>query len=192
MLVRRGFTLVELLMTLVVMGVLVAALIPLLDADTPDKLNAAADIVAADLENARALAVANGSTYRVTFNVAGGKYFLEHTGASTALDTLPPSAFRRYDDPATRQTTVLAELPLAAPPVRIATVVAAPSATAVSDVEFGPLGNTIRPQETVIWLSCGVGSSARHISIHVNPATGLVEVNLPLARLPTGTGLLVN
>jgi prepilin-type N-terminal cleavage/methylation domain-containing protein len=120
---RRGFTLVELLMTLVVMGVLAAALIPLLDADTPDRLNAAAEIVAADLENARALAVANGSTYGVTFDVSAGKYYLQHTGTSSALNTLPPSPFRRHDDPASKQTTVLAELPLAAPPVRLATVV---------------------------------------------------------------------
>jgi hypothetical protein len=71
-------------------------------------------------------------------------------------------------------------------------VVAAPSATVVSNVEFGPLGSTTRPQETVVWLSCGAGSSERHVSIHVNPATGLAEVNLPLARLPTGTGLIAN
>jgi type II secretory pathway pseudopilin PulG len=185
-------TLIELLMTLLVMGIVAAMLIPLFGADTTDKLLAVAEIVAADLEHARALAVANGSTYRLTFDVAGNRYFLNHSGTNSALNTLPPSAFRRNDDPSDRHTTVLSELPITNPSVRLATVVCAPAAAAVNDVEFGPLGNTTRPQETSIWLACGSGTTARYISLRVAPVTGMVEISRPLAALPTGTELLTN
>ncbi|MDX1947428.1 MAG: prepilin-type N-terminal cleavage/methylation domain-containing protein [Pirellulaceae bacterium] len=188
----RGLTLVEVLMVVLVMSVVAAMLIPQVGTDNTDKLLGAAEVLAAELENARGLAIANDTHYRITFDPAGNRLYLEHSGANSAFDPLPPSPFRRYDDPATRQTTVLSELPFPAPFVVLQTVVSAPSANPTTTIEFSPLGNTMSRQETFIWLGCGSGSTARYLSVKVAPATGLVEINSPLAALPTGTGLVTN
>ena len=179
-------------MVVVVMSVLAAMMIPLVGTDTTDKLTAAAEVLAAELENARGLAIANDSSYRLTFNLASNRFDLQHSGANIAFDPLPPSPFRRYDDSATQQTTVLSELPFPRATVVLQTVVTAPSATPTTNVEFTPLGSTTSTQETIIWLGCGSGTTARFLSVHVDPATGLVEINQPRRALPTGTGLVTN
>src|SRR5688500_9883392 len=66
----RGLTLVELLITLAVISIVAALLIPQLGQQIPDQLSAVAQIVASDLEYSRALAVANNSQYRITFELA--------------------------------------------------------------------------------------------------------------------------
>jgi hypothetical protein len=54
----------------------------------------------------------------------------------------------------------------------------------VSSVDFGPLGQTTRSEETVVWLAAGAGSTARYVGVHINPATGLVTVGTLSAENP--------
>jgi type II secretory pathway pseudopilin PulG len=185
-------TLVELLVTLAVIAILAAVIIPHMGTQIPEQLEAAAEIVAADLEYARSLAVANGSNYRITFDPATERYYLQHSGSNTLLAVLPPSPFRQNDDPPDRQTTRLADLPLAQPVVRLEAVVAGSGPlVSASDLEFTSLGNTTRVDTTVIWLGCGAADDERFISIQVNPATGLVELGAILTELPSDVaGLL--
>jgi prepilin-type N-terminal cleavage/methylation domain-containing protein len=179
---RRGLTLVELLITLVVITIVAAMLLPQMGQQIPDQLTAVGQIVAADLEYARSLAVVNNSKYSVTFDLADNRYILRHSGANTLLHVLPSSPFRQNDDPPDAQTTDLAELPVARPEVRIVQVASGSSTvTAVSDVEFNSLGGTTRTSLTTVWLACGVGAEARYLPIEVNPVTGLVETG-PIAK----------
>src|SRR5262245_42798814 len=90
---RAALTLIELLLTIAVLGILAAILIPQLSGDVPERLDAGAQVVAADIDYARSLAVANNSTYRLTFDKATNSYCLQHTGSLAALNTLPRSPF---------------------------------------------------------------------------------------------------
>ena len=188
---RRGLTLIELLITLAVISILAAMLIPQLGQQIPDQLLAVAEIVAADAEYARSLAVANNSKYKITFEVAENRYYLRHTGTNTLLHVLPSSAFAQNDDPPDRQTTDLTDLPLAEPVVDLVRVTAGSGMlTSVSDVEFTPLGGTTRSGTTTIWLQCGEGGDSRYIPIEINPATGLVEIGAMVESLPSDVAAL--
>ena len=56
----------------------------------------------------------------------------------------------------------------------------------VTTVEFGPYGATTRSDTTVVWLTAGVGSGRRYISISVNPVTGLSTVGAFTGTAPSG------
>ncbi|HZN35082.1 MAG TPA: prepilin-type N-terminal cleavage/methylation domain-containing protein [Pirellulaceae bacterium] len=182
---RRGLTLIELLLTIAVLGILAAALIPQLTSDLPERLDAAAQVVAADLDYTRALAVAHNSTYQVVFQPAQNRYFLRHSGANSLLNALPRSPFRQNSDAPDQQTTRLADLPLPEPGVRlVGAVVMQGGGQAAGNVEFTPLGGTTTKYETVVWLACGQGGSQRYISVHINPITGLSEIGPLQGALP--------
>jgi len=188
---HRGLSLIELLITLAIVSILAAMLIPQMGQQVPDQLLAAAEIVAADLEYARSLAVVNNSKYRFTFEPTQNRYVLRHSGANTLLHVLPASPFRQVSDLPDQQTTELADLPLSQPIVSLHCVVAVGGTLAlVSDVEFTPLGGTMRTQQTVIWLACGSSAERRFISIEVNPATGLVEIGSLTKTLPASVAAL--
>jgi len=187
--IRRagGLTLIELLMTIAILGILAAILIPQFTSDLPDRLNAGAQVVSADFDYARSLAVSNNSSYLVTFDTANNLYFLRHSGANGQFNTLPPSPFRQTDDPVDKQTTKLSALPFPEPGIRLAAVVQMQgSAQATTSLEFTPLGGTTSTNPTVVWLSCGGGATQRFISIAVDPVTGLVSIGPPVSALPMG------
>ena len=172
-----GFSLIELLMVIAVMGILAALVLPRSNSSLYDQLRSAAQILRTDLAYARSLAVANGSTYRLTFDVANNRYVLEHSGPRAALDTLPDSPFSAPGDPPDQHLVDLSQLPNMSPSVRIVTAASSGAiAEAVSDVEFGPLGETTRPSPTVVWLAAGYGSDTRYLSLTVNPVTGLTDL----------------
>jgi type II secretory pathway pseudopilin PulG len=174
------------LLTIAVMSILAAAIIPQLTSDLPERLNAAAQVVAADLDYARSLAVANDSTYKIFFQPADNRYFLQHSGPNALLCVLPRTPFRQNDDPPTQQTTRLGDLPIPEPGVRLVGVVVMQGAgQSATHVEFTALGSTTSKYESVVWLVCGSGASVRYIPVHVNPVTGLSEIGAIQTALPT-------
>ncbi len=181
----RGFTLVEVLIVIALMTILAAVVIPRFEPSIHDQLESAAQIVSADTAYARSLAITNNSTYRLTFDVAENRYVLHHTGTNSLLDTLPFSPYRQSTDAPDEQTTDLDELPHIGPTVELIAVhKIAASVQPVTDVEFGPFGETTRQEETVIWLGCGNGDNRRYISIHVVPVTGQSRIGEFQAQSP--------
>jgi prepilin-type N-terminal cleavage/methylation domain-containing protein len=188
----RGLTLIELLITVAVISIVAAMLIPQLGGHVPDQLSSVAQIVASDLEYARSLAVINNSKYLVTFEPAQNRYYLRHSGSNTLLNVLPTSPFRQSDDPPDQQTSDLTRLPLAHPVVELLKATSGSGVvSAAADVEFTSLGGTTRSAATTVWLRCGDGADARYISVEINPATGLIEIGPLLKTLPNNVATLV-
>jgi prepilin-type N-terminal cleavage/methylation domain-containing protein len=186
-----GFSLVELLIVISLMGILTALAMPSANSGIPDQLQSAADVIAADIAYARSLAVTNNSKYRLTFDPDQGTYVLQHSGTDVALANLPPSPFRSSQEAATSQTVKLADLPHLGTAVKLVGVYSAGSTPAiVTDLEFGPLGESTRSDETIIWLSAGRSAARRFLSIRVNPVTGLSWIEGYQATVPAAVASL--
>src|SRR5437016_5888696 len=108
---RAGYTLVEILIVVMVIGILAAMSIPAFGPNVVSSLNSTADVVVADLMNVRQLAIANNTSYRLTFEISENRYYLEHTGANASLNTLPPTIYPNPNNTATRQYFDLDDLP---------------------------------------------------------------------------------
>jgi prepilin-type N-terminal cleavage/methylation domain-containing protein len=186
-----GFSLIELLMVIALMGILAGLVLPRSNPSLYDQLRSAAQILRTDLAYGRSLAITNNSTYRITFDGAANRYILEHSGSQAALDTLPDSPFRDPSDPPHQHIVDLDELPHIGPGVRIvAAAVPGASGIGVSDVEFGPLGETTRANPTVIWLAAGYAADTRYVSLTVNPVTGLTDLRYRATEGPPAAALL--
>ncbi len=172
-----GFSLIELMIVLAIVSTIVALALPSSDSLVRDQLDAAGRIIISELDYARELAVSNNSRYRVTFDFDGHRFVLEHSGADATLDALPPSPFRSPQDPPDQHIVELDRLAGLRVPIRLYTAYAAASPIQYAgDVEFGPLGETTCPDETVVWLEAGAGSARRYLSLEINPVTGVATI----------------
>lgn len=182
-----GMTLLELMIVLSVLVVLVGLVIPRSDPLLRDQLESAAQILAGDLAYARGLAVANNSSYKFTFDLTNNTYTLQHSGATSSLNTLPSSLFTSAQDTSTTHVVALSDMPHVGAPVGLSAVLASGTVSqSVSDLEFAPLGSTTRSATTVIWLYAGKGAAVRYISLSVNPVTGLATVGSYSGKGPAG------
>lgn len=171
---RVGYTLVELMATVTVVAIAAAMAIPSMRPNATSQLESAAEIVAADMQQFRQLAVTNNSTYRVTFDTAGNRYYLEHSGSNTALNTLPTSIVRDTSNTTTRQYFDLDNLPQLFGSVRLKQVLAMTSTpVSATNLEFGPLGATTQAADTIVWIGSGSGGDALFVPVRVNAVTGL-------------------
>ncbi len=184
---RAGVTLLETLLTVTLIGVFAALAVPTFSPDVHQQLESAAQTVAADLAYARGLAIARDSYYRFSFDTAGDRYTLAHSGANSTLDVLPPDPFRVSGDDPTQRVTELASLPCLTCRLRLSAVQAGALGQGVTDLEFGPLGATTRAEETTIWLSAGEAARERFVPVSVNPVTGLARVGQVQASSPVAT-----
>ncbi len=180
-----GFTLIELMIVLVLIGLLISMAMPSTTPALSEQLRAVGQIISTDLAYARSLAISHGSTYAVRFELANNRYILQHTGTDPRLNLLPDSPWRNPEDPPDRHIVRLEELPQMGIPVRLAAVWPPSSSDeTVGEVEFGPLGGTTTSTAVVIWLSAGQGQNQRFLSITVDPITGLTSLGPIAAQIP--------
>ena len=182
---RSGLTVVEMLIVVLLMSILAAVTLPTAMPSLHEQLVAAAQIVAADLSYGRSLAVLNNDTYQFLFDRADNQYTLQYAGGNSALATLPPSPFQSPQDPATQYVVRLGQFPHVGVPVALYDVQQlTPAPVEATTVSFGPLGSTVQSQSTVIWLSAGIGSAERYISVSLNATTGLASIGSFQAAAP--------
>ena len=182
-----GFSLIELLIVISIMGIFAGVVLTSFDPSIHDRLQGTAQILATDIAYARDLAVTNNSTYTITFDTTTHQYVIEHSGTNTALETLPETPFRNPSDPPDQQITDLQNLPFGGGPVELIAVHdLTPSIVTVTDVEFGPLGETTRSFDMQIWLAAGEGEARRYLPMLVHPVTGLTTLGELQTEAPPG------
>ena len=170
----RGVSLVELLIVITIMGIFAGVVLTSFDPSIHDRLQGTAQMLSTEIVYARDLAITNSSTYTITLDTTTHQYVLEHSGTNTALDVLPETPFRNPSDPPDQQITDLQNLPFGGGAVELAAVYdLTPSIVAVTDLEFGPLGETTRPFDMEIWLAAGEGEARRYLPVRMHPITGL-------------------
>lgn len=173
---RSGYTLVELLTVLVVLGILAALLIPSANPSIQARLESAAQLVAGDLAYARSLAISRNRAFRATWDLQQNRYTIAPAGgASGSAVPLDPFASDRAARPDT-YVTDLDEVPGIAGIVLHKVLGVGPAEATY--IEFGPYGETSKAEESVIWLAASSGGNERYVAVRVNPVTGLATVDL--------------
>lgn len=174
---RVGYTLIELLIVILLMGIMAALLLPKFEPSTYEQLHGAAQILSADLAYARNLAVSHDSQYALTFNSSTNSYVLRHTGANNLLNVLPTTPYRHSSDGPDTQTTYLEDLPRIGAEVQIVGLRRGTNnLTTSGTVEFTSLGGLTSPQPITIWLACGQNTSRRYLPLTIAPVTGITAV----------------
>jgi prepilin-type N-terminal cleavage/methylation domain-containing protein len=187
----RGFSLMEMMVVLTILGILAAVVIPYFETTAVDQLQAGATVLVADIDYARSLAIANGSDYRLTFQPATNRYQLTHSGSNSLLHALPSSPFKLSTDTATTQTTRLDHLSLGSGELKLLGALRASGAPAeLTNVTFTPLGSTVAAEDTLVWLTSGLGTARRYVAVRVSAITGLATVEQLTATAPTGLAAL--
>jgi prepilin-type N-terminal cleavage/methylation domain-containing protein len=75
--VKRAFTFVEMMVVLVILAIAAAIVVPMASSASTMQLRAAVDMVSADLEYAKSMAVSRGQMYSVVFDTAAESYQIE-------------------------------------------------------------------------------------------------------------------
>ena len=170
---RRGHSLLELLIVVAILAILGRAAVVLWGAAAPDSLRQAAIGLKRDLQEARHLATAHNSTYRITVDVTNNLYFLERIGANSQDGELPPAPYQALEQSPLRRVCRMADQPGRL--VELVKIIRPEEPAHSSEhVQFGPFGETESPYVTEIWLAMQNGDSTLYISVSVNPTTGLV------------------
>ncbi|MCE9547650.1 MAG: type II secretion system GspH family protein [Planctomycetia bacterium] len=174
---HSGFSLIELLIVIAILSIVAASVVTNSNTQISEQLEAAARVLAGDLDYTRNLALTYHGKYKLTFDAANSKWTLAYSGTDTTLATLPRSPFRSPLDSATQQTTSLTSLPGISMPITIYSVYTQQSPLkGVTSIEFDPLGATVEPAQSVVWLATGAGKATRYVEVDVNPVTGLATV----------------
>ena len=178
----RGFSLIELLTVIVVMAIIAGVVVISSAPSYHDQLQAAARVVAAELNHTRSLAETNGSRYTVTFDIAEDRLVMRHSGTNAALDTLSNTVFRRKKDPSDQHIIELGELDCIDNVSLERVAILKDSLLAASEVEFGPLGETTARYPTLIWLAAGPANARLYLLLVVDPVTGMTSIGKSAGR----------
>jgi len=86
-----AFTLIEVLMVVFIMAIGALLAIPMISSGADFQLRAAANIIAADLEYAKSLAITNQDNYLIIFDAANESYELQDSNSDVVADPVRAS-----------------------------------------------------------------------------------------------------
>ena len=72
-----GFTLVEIIIVVVILSIAAMTAIPMMSSASSVQIRSAANLIAADLEYAKSMAISRGQNYSVVFNTSANSYRIE-------------------------------------------------------------------------------------------------------------------
>lgn len=182
---RKAFTLVEVIIVFTVIAVVAAMAIRLTEPDAASDLQTAAQVVLIDIDFARSLAASNSSTYRIAFNTSAQSYNIRHQGTNTNFNVLPTTSFHRVSDSGQQLDAALSDIPALGSAVQIYRVsTGAFTSGSLSYIDFTPLGGTTNTETSTVWLTSGTGRQQRYLPISVNPVTGLASIGTMVSTAP--------
>ncbi len=181
-LARTGYTLVEMLIVVTIIGIVATVAIPTMSSAPAAGLKSAGRVFASDLRLASELAVQYGTEYTVDFDVTRNRFQLRHTGTGS-----PPPLQNPQAPPGTPVGTYLVELGSfggnSTNPngLRLKGAELKTSDQSVTNITFGPSGGTgpSRTDDTEIWLQSGTGGQSAFLRLTVSAVTGQVWLDQP-------------
>jgi len=163
---RVGFTLIEVLMVLVIMGIASAIVIPMISDTSDMKATSAARQIASTLLYAQTASISTQQKYQVVFNPSNNSYEVQDSGGNVILDPVVGSPYQiQYLSDRRTQN------------VSLETADFDGSHTVWFDRLGAPYGGAI--SESPPPLSSGqvvVRVKNKSITIHVEPVTGRITV----------------
>ncbi len=80
--VRVGFTLVEIIIVVVIIGIAAMVVVPMMNSAAGMQIKSAANMIAADMEYAKSMAISRQQYYSVVFNITEDRYEIHDAGGS--------------------------------------------------------------------------------------------------------------
>ncbi|MHC4158266.1 MAG: GspH/FimT family protein [Planctomycetota bacterium] len=80
---RRGFTMAEILIVMAIIAIAALIMIPMIGSAASMQLHSAANMIAADLEYAKSMAISRSQTFSVVFNTTEDSYRIENQNGDT-------------------------------------------------------------------------------------------------------------
>jgi general secretion pathway protein H len=166
---RRGFTLIELMIVMVILAIAAAMVVPMASSAGSMQVRAAGNMVAADLEYAKSMAISRGQKYSVVFDTTNETYKVTDQNGNTISHPVKQGFlytvnFRNDNDSRLNQ-------------VDIATVSFDGSSAVSFDYLGSPYsgtGGSVAPLNSgVITLQAGGVTK----TVNVEPVTGYISVN---------------
>lgn len=178
---RRGYTLIEMLIVMTVIGILATIALPGRISNPAVSLKAAGRVLASDLRLASDLAVQYATDYTLTFDVARNEYRLTETGPGN-----PPPLSNPHNPSGPTGSYIVSPGQIDGTSgdsfgVRLLGVKLKTSGQSVTNIILGAEGGTspARVQDTEIWLMQGPNWNAEYLRLTVTAATGQVWLDQP-------------
>lgn len=174
-LTQKGFTLLEASIALVVLSVLLGVALTALRSSNPQRLEACARMLAADLRLAQSLAMRD--TTEMTLSLTSTGWKIEHTGSGSAPELPVPligGTGSGYEINASSIVGTSVELRGRLLPTK----------QSISSVTFTATGRTQAVESTEFWVTIGTGDFRISIPLTVAPYTGQVTAGSIISGSP--------
>ena len=88
---NKGFTLIEILMVVVILGISAMVAIPMLGSGASMQMRSAANKIAADIEYAKSMAISRQQNYTVNFDMSNNSYQIQDSSGTVISDPMKSS-----------------------------------------------------------------------------------------------------